>query len=393
MTELKIVDEQLKRLGKFTIVTNHMRELWIRPLGPAAFTVWYILKSFCQGNGEICFPEVSQEDWAEYCGLTPPTFISAIQRLIKCGLLEIIKPKDNNQPYLYILKNPPEEVSDLIKNEKIIKKEEIGIKPNGKKEWKKVITDKNRINPFSNRCKFNDQIFNTSLKIFRGPPKEFLGPIYNSNTVNSNTVILSKDNKSELESSEPFSSTFQYKSRRPSLQKILQENLNLIAQEQRPIPKKEKPIKELWIKQTDWKQMVISEWNKIPQTNNHKDMTTNIIHRVSKYLGYLTNGIFFDHYKIDPDFLKRNKISQNWITEGKKFTRREILNAVKDFALTCQDGYWPLNKKSLPKSLDVFLYNPKTEWTKGNQKASWQTLLSLPLLILLHIKCMLLHRI
>ncbi|MBU1621845.1 MAG: hypothetical protein KJ604_20505, partial [Gammaproteobacteria bacterium] len=130
------------------------------------------------------------------------------------------------------------------------------------------------------------------------------------------------------------------------------------------IPDQSPPQKKIWIEQLNWKYLVVQEWNKIPQSffhSHHKNMTTSLICQVAKYLEYLAQGVFFNQCNLDPDFIKKNHIPNSWITNNKKFTQREILNAIKGFSLYCQDGYWPVNKKYLPKSLLTFIYNENFE--------------------------------
>jgi len=180
-----------------------------------------------------------------------------------------------------------------------------------------------------------------------GPFEEMRGIIYKNDHIriidnDSDKDTLSKDN--ERGSAEPIQSSLKHRR---------------TASERSPIKTKQISPKKEWI-ENDWKRIALNTWNKIPETFHHKDLTTKLICKASKWLEYLVKGIFFDHCKLNPDFIKRNKIPEQWIIEGKKFSHREILSAIQKYNLLFKDGYWPTEKKSLPRSLDTFIYNSQT---------------------------------
>lgn len=200
-------------------------------------------------------------------------------------------------------------------------------------------------------------------------PSESHGHIKNLNTNELKNEKVSKDTLNEKTDvfSPDQSFTHQKHSRRTS-------QINTISQTQGYInaiknssqTKQTLPPNKFWI-ENGWKKMVVDEWNKIPKVSHHRDMSTKTACNISKYLTYLNQGIFFNQCSLNPEFLKRNNIPNSWITDAKKFTLREILNAIKEFALYLQPEYWPPNKKNLPRTLDSFLYNPISNWSKNGE--------------------------
>jgi hypothetical protein len=126
--------------------------------------------------------------------------------------------------------------------------------------------------------------------------------------------------------------------------------------------KRNAPIRELpkpkeWIT-SGWKKTILDFWNQMPETSRHLDRTTKAICRASKDLDYLKRGTFFNINKLSDAFINNAKIPQSWIRKNRAFTEREIFIAVSKYPLLFKPGYAPTNKKSLPRSLEAFIYNP-----------------------------------
>lgn len=124
-----------------------------------------------------------------------------------------------------------------------------------------------------------------------------------------------------------------------------------------PGPKKEH------IPQTGWKREAVDAWNSIPQVSKHTDMTTGIMANVSSTLDDLAQGRFFDRREWDPDFLKHNRIPDDWTRPGEnpKVMEAQIVRTVRKYACYWKEGCWPPDKKNLPRSLSDFLYNPRSQ--------------------------------
>lgn len=388
----KLIDED----GGWTVINNKMRDIWMRPLGLTAFGVWYTFKSFCAGiNGTNIFPEVSEEDWALRIGISTPTFITSIQKLQEFGLLEIIKPPDNQKylPHLYILKKVPDKLSDEIKNKKITYKKYN--KNNTGKKYDIVITNKNIIAPLPLTCRFTDPIFEKSNKIFRSikeieqarkeETKEnknmeeqeerdinnFNDPLLkNFNDIYTTTELKSPESNNiniiNKDFSNPVQSFKQPSSRRKSFNPLPEEIQEKRKQSQNKIFTRDqqtvKPpkVKKVHITEDDWKYKIVQEWNKIPQVTKHKKMDTDIAQNISVYLDSLKDGTFFNQCIVKQDYLKWNKVPLEWVQKNRPFSQREIMNAVKDFAKDFINGYEPKNKKFVPTRLDIFLFNTNT---------------------------------
>jgi hypothetical protein len=93
----------------------------------------------------------------------------------------------------------------------------------------------------------------------------------------------------------------------------------------------------------------VREWNKFDYTRSHKSET--IIKRVDKYMKQLLKGTFFNDKEVNKDFMKYHYISTN----GRKYTKEELLKGIQNTSLLFKGGY--SNLKNLPKGLDTLIYN------------------------------------
>jgi hypothetical protein len=124
----------------------------------------------------------------------------------------------------------------------------------------------------------------------------------------------------------------------------------------KPIPQR----KKIYITER-WKKSAIDSWNKISGTSSHQDLTTKTAEKINLYFDYLTAGIFWDRCTLSEKFIKNNKVpfKKNWSLH-QKISPTEILSVIKNYEQLWKEGYWPQDKKHLPKSLSDFLFNPKT---------------------------------
>lgn len=103
----------------------------------------------------------------------------------------------------------------------------------------------------------------------------------------------------------------------------------------------------------------IEEWNKYPLLTKHTSSLAKVYQEGHKLCTYLINGSLGRHCNISREFLEQNNIPVAMQT--KKFTEEEVFTGIELFSRMFQEGYWPENKKLLPKSLADFIYNPRTQ--------------------------------
>lgn len=101
--------------------------------------------------------------------------------------------------------------------------------------------------------------------------------------------------------------------------------------------------------------LLLKIWNECNLVPKHdpKKYTKNL-QESQNSLFQLAHGTFFTLRKFDPDWMIKNKIPEDWKT--KKFTFQELQTGIRNFLLFHKIGYWPSNKKNLPKSLSSALY-------------------------------------
>jgi len=106
---------------------------------------------------------------------------------------------------------------------------------------------------------------------------------------------------------------------------------------------------------------LITIWNAAPGYHRkHKiDPISKTLYDVRVYYDQLVNGTFFRNNKVESKLpLISNKFLQ-WEKDRKKFTYQEISKALEGVMLSYCGGYWPKNKKWLPKSLSSLIFNPR----------------------------------
>lgn len=96
-------------------------------------------------------------------------------------------------------------------------------------------------------------------------------------------------------------------------------------------------------------------WNKFPAIRRHKRPNTETYQRCIRYFKQLQKGTFLQDKVFDSQWLTDNNIPAD-----KKYTRQEIIKGLRRISTLFLEGYWPKNKKGLPKSLPALMYNPKS---------------------------------
>jgi hypothetical protein len=99
-------------------------------------------------------------------------------------------------------------------------------------------------------------------------------------------------------------------------------------------------------------------WNSLTGVPKHLKPETNIYIQSCKVMRMLFEGKYFSHYKVSEDFKEKNKIDTMMLK--KKYDYEQIEKYLKRVSLYYQEGYWPLDKKGLPKQLPDIFFNPRT---------------------------------
>lgn len=106
----------------------------------------------------------------------------------------------------------------------------------------------------------------------------------------------------------------------------------------------------------------VEHWNAQDCTSKHKDPGAKIYKEAARRCGQLENGILSRACVIDPAWADRNKVPVEMMR--RKWTPDEIREGIRRLALVYKEGYWPHDKKKLPRSLSDMIYNPRS-------KSSW----------------------
>ena len=110
------------------------------------------------------------------------------------------------------------------------------------------------------------------------------------------------------------------------------------------------------------KNLFLEHWNSLkesyPMIQQHKNSSTKVYQNAAKMIKHLMNGTFEDFVSIDHKFLKRNHIPLSLLSH--KWTRREIINCIDRLPKLFVNGYWPYDKKKLPRNLNSLIYNSRT---------------------------------
>ena len=92
----------------FCQISNLLFDFWGKIIGAEAIRIYCGFKSFIESSRDDSrlFPKISQSDWADYFGISHPTFHKNIKVLIDVNLIRIKKRKSENKiplPSIYFL--------------------------------------------------------------------------------------------------------------------------------------------------------------------------------------------------------------------------------------------------------------------------------------------------
>ncbi|MCK9281507.1 MAG: hypothetical protein M0P71_12855 [Melioribacteraceae bacterium] len=103
-------------------------------------------------------------------------------------------------------------------------------------------------------------------------------------------------------------------------------------------------------------------WNSLKEKysmlQQHNNPEKKVYQKAASMIQHLKNGTFGDHYHINPEFMKKNHIRFSLLE--KQFTKQEIKICIERLPKLFIEGYWPPDKKWLPKDLPTLIYNSRT---------------------------------
>jgi hypothetical protein len=109
-------------------------------------------------------------------------------------------------------------------------------------------------------------------------------------------------------------------------------------------------------KPTTIKSRLITYWNRKEWCQTHKSPSSNLYKNISTMFKQLKAGTFGKHRLFDPEWLKQypNLVNKKWNDE-------DLKKAMDKVSLLHKHGYWPEDKKGLPKGLETLIYNPRSK--------------------------------
>jgi len=133
--------------------------------------------------------------------------------------------------------------------------------------------------------------------------------------------------------------------------KVINANNTLLNKKRIPVLLKNKNNKKnISVKKSKYLEI----WNKFPNVPKHKKPETKIYKKANVNIILLKKGLFSKN-KVFSESLKK-------VTGKKVFTKKwkdtEIIKVFDSLNKLYTEGYWPRNKKHLPKNLPDLLYNP-----------------------------------
>lgn len=99
---------------------------------------------------------------------------------------------------------------------------------------------------------------------------------------------------------------------------------------------------------------IVEFWNDLDAGARHTDPDKKTYQKAVTHIARLRKGIFGQFIKLSPDATYID-------IADREFTDEEIKKTISNMALMFKDGYWPEDKKRLPRDLATLLYNPRTQ--------------------------------
>ncbi|KKN12777.1 hypothetical protein LCGC14_1013160 [marine sediment metagenome] len=105
------------------------------------------------------------------------------------------------------------------------------------------------------------------------------------------------------------------------------------------------------------KDSLVEYWNGLPHTRAHKNADTKIYKKAVKRISQFRNGRL-EGYSWDKRWMRQQKIPTRYL--HLKWTDDMLQEGLEELAKHFAPGYWPENKKGLPKDLCTLLFNENT---------------------------------
>lgn len=96
----------------------------------------------------------------------------------------------------------------------------------------------------------------------------------------------------------------------------------------------------------------INVWNEFSFVQHHK--SEKVIKEVDDRMKELIEGSFAKDKSFDTEYFRRNRISPT-----KQYSKKELLEGVKNVALFLKKGYPPESKRNIPRDLPSLIYNSR----------------------------------
>ena len=350
------------RANGFCQIPNALFDFWGKIIGAEALRIYCGFKSFieCAREDSRLFPKISQSDWAEYFGISSPTFIKSIKILIDVRLIKIKKErnKENRQhsaPSIYFLEEisfPEKDILDKYPFKPLNKHNFLGyIYQNYQKEAIKALQNNETKNSLGLRTlKF---LIPADIKNFNKIIEYYKDIEYN------------KDNSKELYnvSDETY--------KKDSLKKQMELGDN--SNKQKTSNKKEKrklsQKDEERIRNCKFTMRAINLWNSFaPAVKDHTKPTLpwGDIHRA---LNQLRGGTFYKTRNwsgaVFDSFCQKNKITSQQIKSAldRPFKKKEIIKVIEQLPSYCKEGNFMPKQEALPKMpLSLMFYNKRSSF-------------------------------
>lgn len=343
------------RANGFCQISNLLFDFWGKIIGAEALRIYCGFKSFveCAREDFRLFPKISQSDWAEYFGVSRPTFTKSIKTLIDVKLIKVKKERNQKAKYLsapsiYFLEEisfPEKEILDKYP-----------FKPLGESNFLRYIYQnyqREAVKALQSMESKNSLHLRTVKFFTRTDVKNFTHIIEYYKSIEDN-----KDNSKELYSNPDGLH------KKDSLKKQMElgNNSNKQTTSNKKERRKLSQEDEDKIRNCKFTMKAINLWNSFaPVTPQHKSPSL-IWKSIHLSLNQLRKGTFYKRHNWSGSyfdlFCEINKITFQQIkdTLDRPFRKKEIIEAIKLFPSYCKEGNF-IKKQSYSKTLSLMFYN------------------------------------
>ena len=371
------------RANGFCQIPNVLFDFWGKIIGAEALRIYCGFKSFIESGRENnrLFPKIPQNDWAEYFGITFPTFNKYIKVLVDVGLIRIKKRRDkknrqHSAPSIYFLEEiffPGKEILNKYPVKPLNKENFLNyIYRNYQKEAIKALQQNNETkNSLGLRVlKF---LIPADIKNFNEIIEYYKSIEYNKDNskelYNNPDGLYKKDSlKKQMELEDNLN-----KQDIPNKQSISNQQITSNKNKQTTSNKKEKrklsPENERRIRNCPFTMEIINLWSKFaPAVKDHTNPTLpwEDIHRS---LNQLRGGTFYKTRNwsgaVFDSFCQINKITPQQIKSmlDRPFKKKEIIEVIEQLPSYCKEGNFMPKQGTLSRMpLSLMFYNERSSF-------------------------------